>query len=212
MPLCVLDTEATGYASDGRASVMEVGAVMLSDQGEALGEFTSLVRPVYRAGAWCRTALEMTGITEAELLRAPVGYQVWGQLLGWMGQFKPVHQVVCWNVQFDRKIMEKSFVDAQWLPWAPCLMRAASRIHRDNRKGYKLEEAAAFVGWSGAEAHRALPDARMAAAVLSPLLRDGLWEEAAEFERKAAEKSAKRKAAKAERDRKKLQSLRALTG
>lgn len=198
MNFCVIDTEATGYAHDGRSSIIELGAVMLNGTtGEELGAWTSLVAPTYPVGAWCKGALEVTGITAQDLTTAPSATEAWGSFLAWCSTMQPVTKFFAWNVQFDQKLVAKCFEQGELIPWGACLMRACSKHDRGTRAGYKLAEAYEAAGGPQLTAHRAMADARMAAYLLQQHLQTGAWAEIEAIELEAAAKAA----AKAERAR-----------
>lgn len=206
MAICVVDVESTTYAGDGRASVMDFACVVLdADDGGVLGEYTSLVRPTFAAGEWCRSALEFTGISLSDLWSAPRPDEVWAQWFPWVCRYKPVTEFLSWNVVFDRKVMAKSFPASVHLPWGPCLMRATSAALREGKRGgFKLEDAARELGLTVGMQHRALPDARLAAQIVTHFVQEGLWADVAAAEREAAaaataraERAAERKAQKA---------------
>lgn len=172
MPVVVLDVESTGYTGMPKSSVVEVGAVCLSDDGYELSQFSSLVRPTHLLGEWAEGALRVNQLDPVRLAAAPPAAAVWDALLKWMGLNPPVTQVLAYNVTFDKGMMTKTFEGAEHLPWGPCLMRAASERLLGHRKGMKLYEAAEQlqVPRPNGDAHRALFDAVLAGRVWSALL------------------------------------------
>jgi len=166
MAICVLDTETNGFPGVKKTSVIEVGAVVLTDYGEEIGSFGCLVRPTHPLGAWCRRAMEVNQIDPRHLDGAPAPDQAWTAFLSWLSLHKPVTAVLAFNVSFDQKAMAKTFPDAAHLPWGSCLMRDANFALYGNRKSVKLEVAARAFGIPIPEdTHRALWDARLAGQV-----------------------------------------------
>lgn len=161
--ICVLDTETNGFPGAQGTSVIELGAVVLTDDGEERSAFTSLVQPITPLGPWCARAMEVNGIDPRELHRAPTPSDVWERFLSWLSGHKPVTSVLAFNVSFDKKAMSKTFAGAEHLPWGPCLMREANHALYGTRQSVKLEVAARAFDLSIPEnTHRALWDARLA--------------------------------------------------
>lgn len=162
MPVLVLDVETTGYTN--RDFVIELGAVMLTRAGKELGHFGSLVRPGRPLNARMREALAINQIEEKLLVTAPVASSVWEAFLQWASLHAPVEEVLAYNVSFDSRMMKGTFPGAEHLPWGSCIMRDASMVINGDRKGIKLEEAAARLGVElpVGQAHRAVTDAVVA--------------------------------------------------
>lgn len=169
MPVVVLDTETSGLPNEPRASVVEIGAISLSDNGEYLGAFSSLVKPLHPLGEWSKVAMEINCVPEKLLGIAPSANDAWLAFVHWMGLFKPVKSVLAYNVAFDRAMMIRSWPQAEYLPWGPCLMQAARKAL--GGKGHlKLVVAAKELGIEvDGTAHRALADAKTAAKVWKAL-------------------------------------------
>jgi len=172
MPICVLDTESTGPAGLMRASIIEIGAVVLTHEGEELGSFSCFVKPAYPVGSWCFHAMQANQIDATLLHSAPTPDVVWSVLLDWLSLHKPVRQVLAFNSPFDKAIMAKAFPDSVLLPWGPCLMREASSLLSGTRASIKLATAAKQFGLPVDEssAHRALYDARLAGKVYQKIM------------------------------------------
>jgi DNA polymerase III epsilon subunit-like protein len=168
--ICVLDTETNGFPGVAKTSVIELGAVVLTDDGEEKGTFNSLVQPVHPLGAWCARAMAVNQIDPVALAGAPSRASVWEQFLSWLSEHKPVTSVLAFNVTFDKKAMEKTFPGAEHLPWGSCLMRDANHALYGTRQSVKLEVAARAFGLSIPEnTHRALWDARLAGQIYRAL-------------------------------------------
>jgi DNA polymerase III epsilon subunit-like protein len=83
-----------------------------------------------------------------------------------MALHAPITSVMAYNVSFDQKMMERTFPAAAYLPWGPCLMKAAAQHVGGNRGRIKLSEAMKKLNVSvNPSAHRALFDAQAAAKV-----------------------------------------------
>ena len=173
MPVVVLDTETSGACTpQGKASVIEVGAVVLTENGEELGSFSCFVKPLHPLGSWSYHAMRVNQIDPVLLDRAPLAPAVWSALLDWMALHKPITAVLAFNLPFDQAAMAKSFPDSSLLPWGPCLMRSASEVLSGTRASIKLVTAAKALGIpvDDTDTHRALYDARLAGKVYRALL------------------------------------------
>jgi len=161
MTTIIVDVETTGF--DKQARIIEIGAVALDEAGRERGLFGSLVQPPLPLGEHAQHALDITGIREDELRFAPRPAQVWISWLHWMSLYKPVKQVLAFNAQFDRRMLERSIPETSQLPWGECLMKQARTA---GMKG-KLLDMFDSLGQPlpGVSGHRAVFDARLAAAV-----------------------------------------------
>lgn len=165
--IVVIDTETTGLPNEPRARVIEIGAVCVDAEGNEFSSFSALIKPTAPLGAWADPALEICQIKPEWLDAASSSEVVWESLWSWMRLHRPVTQIFAYNVEFDKLMMERTFPDmVRHLPWGPCLMVAAAQhIHGPKRQRLALKKAAAHFDIPMHEAHRALGDARTAAAV-----------------------------------------------
>ena len=176
--LVVLDTETTGLPSASWSRVVELAAVLLDTQGREVDTFTSLVRPDI-LDARAAGAQRIHGITPAMLADAPDAAQVVADFRAWIATAIPV---TAFNVAFDRPMTERMGLTG--LRWAHCIMLRSLDImgpagvlapadpsHPRYVPGREwlwpsLAAASEFFGVPAQEpAHRALSDARRAAAV-----------------------------------------------
>lgn len=189
----VLDLETSGLPRDRWAAPVEIAAVVLETDGIELAAMDWLCFPVQGLPPEANRALQINGIPRADVEAAPLGPQVLLDLWGlWRKTGEPV--VTSFNIDFDRPMLERAAPGLAWSGalWGPCVMQAACRamdkadkagepvpgLHRWDSgevKWPKLEEAARWLGVPQFEpAHRALADARTAAAILVALRRRGL--------------------------------------
>lgn len=166
MAICILDVETSGYPGDARSSLLQIGAVLL-DGGRETAKFSSLVRPTYAIGPWCKNAMEVNQLDPALLCYAPEPEKVWDSFLSWLLLYTPLEAVLAFNVSFDKAAMIKAFSMAEALPWGRCLMRDSNEILFGKRNSIKLDIAARALGISvnGYRLHDALSDAELAAKI-----------------------------------------------
>ena len=171
--IVILDTETTGLPKHPEASPVEVAAVALDHDGFEVAAFSSLVRP--RAlGEWALPALELNGLTVAQVEAAPHHVAVAMAVHQWVAMLGDP-PATSFNVAFDRLMLER--MNLLFGAWDPCIMEAATSIMGQAGKlverrwgpGWlwpKLHVAAAHFGVTPPEpAHRALSDARTAAGI-----------------------------------------------
>lgn len=185
---CELDTETTGLVDDPCACVVEVGAVLVADNGAILDSFESLVRPDILTEDGQRICEEISGISAEEILAAPLPSDVFVAL----GRFLLGWSVPVWtyNLDFDQRMVRRTFCGADEVPdeedpvqWGGCTMRMFGRRFRmtygklpqdggdPNFPLWKAIDIAGF-GFVG-DAHRALTDARAAARLQWMMLAEG---------------------------------------
>lgn len=174
-PFVVIDTETTGLPHAPEARVIELGAVLVLRDGSIMaGGFSSLVQ--WRPGRGGltdheRKALDVSGISLAELAEAPSPDDVWRAFCDWSRVLPPDYTVTAYNLPFDRTMVERTWegIATGWPVWSDrCLLSAAKACHRPKTGRLRLETLAARYGLLEAEGlarqtHRALDDARVAA-------------------------------------------------
>jgi len=166
--ICVIDTETTGLPNAAWARVVEIGAVALDPiTYEERSAFDSLLCPDildYRA----ERALDYTGISFDAVRAAPSLDEVRSQFLAWVSE-NAISEVWAYNRVFDETFLNRSdFL----LPWQGCIMRLCRHHMPLRAKDPPLRESCAyFLGHEPERKHRALDDARTAAAVLRVLRR-----------------------------------------
>jgi DNA polymerase III epsilon subunit-like protein len=174
--ICVLDTETTGLPNQPWARVVEVGAVVLDPHKDydEVDAFVSLMYPGDGArndhgllDGYPRNASQRVPIEE--IREAPWEVLVRPALYAFCERSR-VTEVFSYNRVFDEVMLKRSgFV----LPWTGCVMRMARAAMPPRPKDPSLADAAAHFGVVQAEAHRALPDARLAAQVFAAIRRKG---------------------------------------
>ena len=173
MPRIVIDTETTGLPSSQYAAPVSIGAVLVSDEGEIVDTFYSLVLPdIIHTGEYL-DAQRIHGIPLARLIEAdvPSSREATDLLRAWWEKHgRPM--LHAYNVSFDELMIRRM----GWEPrgyWGDCIQTHASRVMGVGRAS--LNAAVRHFGLPGRRPdaeHHALEDARLAASVA---LASGLW-------------------------------------
>lgn len=175
---CELDSETTGLLDDPCARVVEVGAVLVAENGAILDRFESLVRPEILTEEGRRICEEINGIPVEDILAAPRPSDVFPAL----GRFLLNWSTPVWafNLDFDQRMMRRTFCGADDVPdeedpiqWGGCTMEMFGRRFRmthgklpqdGSEPRFPLWKAIDIAGFGfDGDAHRALTDARAAA-------------------------------------------------
>lgn len=160
----VTDVETTGRSA-AADRITEVACIWVAD-GEIVEERSTLVNP----GVFIpREIQEMTGITNAMVLDAPKGDEIFPEVRRW---FSGTALFTAHNATFDFNFLQHSFHrnKIQGLePQTLCTLRIARRLLPSHR-GFALHNLAAYFGIKIRDRHRALGDAHATAKVLMRLL------------------------------------------
>ena len=174
-PVLVIDTETTGFPKQPYARIWDLGAVLLSIDGQTLDMFQQVVIPdplddrgndALRIGGVTQEWIRENGIPESAAVEA------WTAFLSRIGPAR----CTAFNVAFDRPMLNRCGFGTA-LNWGPCAMMLAMeemgpagalpRFDSGDYKFPKLSEAANYYAIDQEEpAHRALADAKTAAAIL----------------------------------------------
>ena len=174
-PVLVIDTETTGFPKHPHARIWDLGAVLLGIDGQILEEWQQVIIPDPLDDR-ANDALKIGGVTQ-EWIREhgtpeSVAVAEWAAFLSRAG----IVRCTAFNVAFDRPMMHRCGF-GQGLDWGPCLMKLAMgemgpagalpRFDSGDYKFPKLSEASNYYAVPQQEpAHRALADAKTAAAIL----------------------------------------------
>ena len=155
-----LDLETTGLDLD-RDRITEIGALRFDAEGREIESFQQLVNPGRPIPHFIET---LTGVTNDAVRGAPVFADVARALADFVGEGPIVGQ----NVGFDLAHLERAGLRLE-----PPVFDTARLSHlvMPGHTFRGLSELAAGLGIETPEAHRALPDARTAAAVFVELRR-----------------------------------------
>ncbi len=159
-----LDVETTGLDLD-RDRITEVGAVRCDETGRVVETFESLVNPGREIPLFIE---QLTGVTNEAVRDAPKLGEIAADLLRFIGEGPVVGQ----NIGFDLAYLRRAGLRLE----QPAIDTASfSRLLMPERAGAPekrgLPQLAAALGVEVGVHHRALPDARTAAAIFTALLR-----------------------------------------
>jgi DNA polymerase-3 subunit epsilon len=166
LSLVVVDVETTGWLED-EGEITEVGAVRLT-HGQLTGEFSSLVRPRLPIP---EDITALTGITDEMVGRAPLPAAALRTFLA----FASDCVLVAHNAPFDLGFLTAACA-ACHIAWPPAAVLDTAVLARlllrpDEVPDCRLSTLADYFAATTAPCHRALPDAKATADVLTALLR-----------------------------------------
>ena len=172
-PCVVLDLETTGF--DRGARVVEVGAIVLTAEGELAARCSTLIRQdaLHLARPASRAAQKVHGIQDRELLAPtlPTEPEAAERLSRWLAAARERYgglELRAWGQSFEQRFLARgSWVDAlQGWGWGEDCM-AVVGAHLGLGAKVKLEEAAKLLDLElPHRRHRALEDAALAARCL----------------------------------------------
>ncbi|MHC1736977.1 MAG: exonuclease domain-containing protein [Ignavibacteriaceae bacterium] len=155
----VLDVETTGLSPFSN-SIIEIGIVKVKD-GKIIDTFSSFINP-------CRFIppfiTQLTGISNRDVDDAPMWDDIYKDILNFIDN----SIVTGHNLSFDYGFLSKEFqrVGLEYFkPHQLCTLRIAKRIYPE-LKSRSLGNLAPHLGIINADAHRALSDAKVTAAIL----------------------------------------------
>ena len=159
-PFCSFDFETTGLYPE-RHEIIEIGAVRLVN-GKELDSFSSFVRPVRSIPAEATT---IHGIDGAMVADAPP----LAELLPGLLEFLADSILVAHNINFDLAFLKAACAAAGLkMPKGPYLDTCTfARVVLKGESGYSLQGLSRRHRLGDGRPHRALDDARLAAALLS---------------------------------------------
>lgn len=159
----VLDVETTGLSPFSN-SIIEIGIVKVKD-GKIIDSFSSFINP-------CRFIppfiTQLTGISNRDVDEAPMWDDIYKDILNFIDNTI----VTGHNLSFDYGFLSKEFQRVgldYFKPHQLCTLRIAKRILPE-LKSRSLGNLAHHLGLKNADAHRALSDAKVTAAILLKFL------------------------------------------
>ncbi|CAN7168777.1 3'-5' exonuclease [Acidovorax delafieldii] len=170
-PIAVIDFETTGVSPGQGARATEV-AIVLLEGGQVVDRFQSLMK----TGVWIPSFItQLTGITNAMVNAAPDAAQVMQDAARFVGDAP----MVAHNASFDSKFWQAELALAGMPAPQPfaCTVLLSRRLYPE-APSHKLGTLVDYHGLPRTgQAHRALADAEMAAALLARMQHDlrTLW-------------------------------------
>lgn len=170
-PIAVIDFETTGVSPGQGARATEV-AIVLLEGGQVVDRFQSLMK----TGVWIPSFItQLTGITNAMVNAAPDAAQVMQDAARFVGDAP----MVAHNASFDSKFWQAELALAGLPAPQPfaCTVLLSRRLYPE-APSHKLGTLVDYHGLPRTgQAHRALADAEMAAALLARMQHDlrTLW-------------------------------------
>ena len=165
-PIAVIDFETTGISPGQGARATEV-AIVLLEGGVVVDRFQSLMK----TGAWIPPFItQLTGITNAMVNAAPAAAEVMAQAARFVGNAP----MVAHNASFDSKFWQAELALAGVPAPQPfaCTVLLSRRLY-PQAPSHKLGVLVDYHGLPRTgQAHRALADAEMAAALLARMQQD----------------------------------------
>lgn len=155
-----LDLETTGLDPESDR-ITEIGAVRFTAGGEVVETFETFVNPGREIPYFVE---QLTGVTNGHVRQAPPLPTIAGDLRRFVGDDPVVGQ----NVGFDLGFLRRGGVELGAFAIDTAHL---SRILMPERQPRNLMDLAAALGVEAGEHHRALPDARTAAAIFAALCR-----------------------------------------
>lgn len=153
----VLDFETTGLSPDGGDRAIEIGAVLVRNNG-ITDRFQSLMNPGIRVSGFIE---QYTGITNQMLKNAPPVAEVMGRFAAFMDQ----HHLVAHNASFDRRFLDAELqrISLKRKQEFACSLLLSRRLNLD-APSHSLETLVRYkkLATDGVF-HRALDDAEMTA-------------------------------------------------
>lgn len=165
-PIAVIDFETTGMSPETGGRATEVAIVLLED-GQVVDRYQSLMN----AGVWIPPFItQLTAITNAMVRDAPPAAEVMREAARFVGDAP----MVAHNASFDRKFWQGELARLELAAPQPfaCTVLLSRRLY-PQAPNHKLGTLVDFHGLPRTgQAHRALADAEMAAALLGRIQQD----------------------------------------
>ena len=164
MNYIIFDLEATcwetvppGYVQE----IIEIGAVLVDDYGDALETFNAFVKPTRHPNLspYCRN---LTGISQIDVNRAQAFPEVINKFLDWAYIDDEDYMLCSWG-EFDRKMLATDCLNHGFNPdWTDCYTNLKNDYRRVKglRKPIGLKKAVELEGFEfTGDHHRAIADA-----------------------------------------------------
>ena len=159
----VVDIETTGFSPLVGDRIIEIGIVRVGGDGSIVDEYVTLVNPLHNIGP-----THVHGITQEDVEHAPMFTEVVGDILARLAGVIFVGH----NARYDRDFLAAELSAAGiFLPAIPslCTLKLGYRLHPE-LGNHRLATCCEAAGIHHPNAHSAIDDARVTAALLSHYL------------------------------------------
>lgn len=161
MGYAVIDLETTGFSPARGDRILEVGVVLLDDEGRPEHEWTTLVNPRRDVGA-----THVHGIRASDVVDAPLFGDIAGHLVSLLsGRTLAAH-----NQEFDLRFLRAELASHGFTLPAAYAALCTMLWSRASFGAARLRDVCAVLEIEHDSAHAALGDARATAAVLAALI------------------------------------------
>jgi len=160
----IFDVETTGLSPQGGDRIVEIAAVRMKNL-KIVDTFESLVNPQRKIP---EEAQQINHITEAMVAEAPAAKEVLPKLI----DFVAGACLVGHNIKFDLNFFcfQLSLIGRKLKEETPAIdTLKMAKMLLPHLTSFRLDHVAHALGVRGKEAHRALPDAKVTAVVMSRL-------------------------------------------
>lgn len=143
LEMCQVPKRYKKYGYKWRQETIQIGAVLLDEKYEMIGEFNTFVKPEY---GWIDTFIEnLTGISQRDVMNAPCFEEALEAFLDWL----PADDVRCvsWSDSDPKQIIHEVFakninddrLEIIFANWIDCQKNFGQKM--DCKRSYSLEEA-----------------------------------------------------------------------
>ncbi|QAS50808.1 ATP-dependent DNA helicase DinG [Halobacillus litoralis] len=163
----IVDLETTGNSASKGDRIIEIGIVVMNEEGSVVEEFSSLVYPEREIPPFITS---LTGIEDEDVLEAPLFSEIAEDIY-------PLFQngyIVAHNIEFDLSFLNDELARCGYQPLHNPIIDTVefSRIMLPTSPTYKLGQLADHLNMGHDRPHRALSDAQVTADLLAYLLKE----------------------------------------
>ncbi|WP_226579263.1 ATP-dependent DNA helicase DinG [Halobacillus litoralis] len=163
----IVDLETTGNAASKGDRIIEIGIVIMKEDGEVIKEFSSLVYPEREIPPFITS---LTGIKEDDVMNAPLFTEIVEDIYPLFRQA----YIVAHNIEFDLGFLNDELTRCGYQPLHNPIIDTVefARIMLPTSPTFKLGQLAERLDMGHDRPHRALSDAQVTADLLRYLLKE----------------------------------------